>query len=208
MTEIPIHNAAYRRSRAGSDPCSTRGPSTRRTPLPLQVARANLSKARSRQVPEHQMGGHDRDAGRLLRPAWIRLDRGPAFPIKPSCSISPISGCISSRWKSGRRNSTTSPDPRDFSAGAVHGHRDRGPRLVRLCLPADGLDRPHGPGRAALAGRPQRAHQARQIALVLRQALAPPRHASEPGLDRPFDGRRLHLLFPRRARACLGALAR
>ena len=33
-------------------------------------------------------------------------------------------------------------------------HRGRGPHLVRLRLPADGLDRPHGPGRALLAGRP------------------------------------------------------
>jgi hypothetical protein len=41
---------------------------------------------------------------------WIRWDRGPGLPsIRPSCSISSISGCTSDRSRSGRRNSTTSP---------------------------------------------------------------------------------------------------
>ena len=66
-------------------------------------------------------------------------------------------------------------------AGAVPASRRGRARLVRLCLPADRLDRPYDPGRALLAGRPQRAHQARQGALVVRQSLAQGRHASAPG---------------------------
>ncbi len=48
-----------------------------------------------------------------------------------------------------------------FGAGLVPRHRDRGPRLVRLRLPADGVDRSHDRRRASLAGRPQRPHPAR-----------------------------------------------
>ena len=56
-------------------------------------------------------------------------------------------------------------------AGAVSRHVRRRARVVRLHLPADGLDRPHGPGRAVLAGRPQRPHAARQGALGAGQAV-------------------------------------
>ena len=41
-------------------------------------------------------------------------------------------------------------------------HLDRRPRLVRLHLSADGVDRSDDRGRALLAGRPQRPHAARQ----------------------------------------------
>ena len=43
------------------------------------------------------------------------------------------------------------------------------PRLVRLCLPADGLDRPLHLGRAPDRGRPQRPHPARRGAVERRQ---------------------------------------
>ena len=55
--------------------------------------------------------------------------------------------------------------------GAVPRHVRRGARVVRLHLPADGVDRSHGAGRAVLAGRPQRPHAARQGALGAGQAL-------------------------------------
>ena len=41
----------------------------------------------------------------------------------------------------------------------------RGPGLVRLCLPADGVDRPVHPGRALDRGRPQRPHPPAPAAL-------------------------------------------
>ena len=57
----------------------------------------------------------------------------------------------------------------------------RRPRVVRLHLPADGLDRSHGPGRALLAGRPQRPHRAGQAAVGSGQALQEGHDARYPG---------------------------
>ena len=51
-------------------------------------------------------------------------------------------------------------DPR--RDGAVPDERGRRPRLVRLSLPADGVDRPVLCGRALGRGRPARAHAARR----------------------------------------------
>ena len=56
-------------------------------------------------------------------------------------------------------------------AGAVPRHVGGRARLVRLHLPADGVDRSDDRGRAVLAGRPQRAHAARQGALGPGQAV-------------------------------------
>ena len=65
--------------------------------------------------------------------------------------------------------------------GAVPRYFARGARVVRLHLPADGLDRPDDRGRAFLAGRPQRPHASRQGALDAREDLAQRGHASPPG---------------------------
>ena len=89
--------------------------------------------------------------------------------------------------------------------GAVPRHLDRRARVVRLYLPADGVDRPDHRGRALLRGRPQRAHAARQGAVVVREAVAQERHASGLAADRGGDRRRLGLLFRRRADACAPA---
>ena len=83
--------------------------------------------------------------------------------------------------------------------GALSRHGARWARVVRLHLSADGLDRPDDHGGAPLAGRPQRAHEARQIALVHQQALARRRHPPELGSHRHSYRRRARLLFPRRA---------
>ena len=100
---------------------------------------------------------------------------------------------------------------RDLAAGVLHRHRPpgdlgtrplpgdghRGARLVRLCLPADGLDGPHGPGRASLAGRPQRPHPARRRRLVAAQDRAEDGHPSDLAADRVAYRWRARVLFPR-----------
>ena len=87
-------------------------------------------------------------------------------------------------------------------AGAVSRHVGRRARVVRLHLPADGVDRSHDPGRAVLAGRPQRPHAARQGALGAGQALQEGHDAPLLARHRRGYRRRFRLLLPRRADAC------
>ena len=137
---------------------------------------------------------------------WIRWDRGPYLPDQAVLIDFPVAALLLLL-------------PRDLAAGvllhhrpagarrarSVPGHLHRRPRLVRLYLPADGVDRSDDRGRALLAGRPQSAPQARQGALVLRDALAQERHASHLAPDRHRHRRRLGLLFRRRADASSAA---
>ena len=76
------------------------------------------------------------------------------------------------------------------------------PRLVRLFLLSDGLDRFVHVGRTARRGRPTRPHEARRGA-VGRRARSPKRVAKhrDLGADRVVDGRRLGALFRRCADA-------
>ena len=62
-------------------------------------------------------------------------------------------------------------------ACAVPRHFARRPRVVRLYLPANGVDRPDDRGRAFLAGRPQRTAAPRQELAVVRDDLAEIGHA-------------------------------
>ena len=75
-------------------------------------------------------------------------------------------------------------------------------RLVRLHLPADGVDRSHDRGRALLAGRPQRAHRASTRrrwgpVKIFKKGMT---HLSWLAIG-VADRRRLRVLFPRCADA-------
>ena len=85
--------------------------------------------------------------------------------------------------------------------GAVSRHVSRGARLVRLYLPADGVDRSDDCGRAVLAGRPQRALRLDKSAGVV-QDVGEGRDAYLLARHRARYRRRLRFLFPRRADAC------
>ncbi len=63
-------------------------------------------------------------------------------------------------------------------------HLGRRPRLVRLHLPADGVDRPLHLGRAADRGRPQRPHEARRGAVDGREDRQADRGARRVAADR------------------------
>ena len=71
------------------------------------------------------------------------------------------------------------------------------PRLVRLCLPADGVDRPLHLGRKQDRGRPQCPHQARRRTLERVQDLEARLQDAGLAADRHRDRRRLGLLFRR-----------
>ncbi len=81
----------------------------------------------------------------------------------------------------------------------------RRPGLVRLLLPADGVDRPDDRGRALLAGRPQRAHAPGQGGLGRRETLQEGGDPPHLAADRPPHRRRLGVLLRRRADAVLAA---
>ena len=87
-------------------------------------------------------------------------------------------------------------------AGAVPDERRRRPRLVRLSLPADGVDRPVLCRRAPDRGRPPRAHAARRGSRwTLETRRASGAEALPLADDRLVDRRRLGALFRRRADA-------
>ena len=86
-------------------------------------------------------------------------------------------------------------DPR--GAGSVSGDGVVWPGLVRLCLPADGVDRfVHRRG-AIVRGRPQQAYPPRPRADEFQQGLAQGRQAHGLGADRGSHGRGLDPVFPR-----------
>ena len=91
-------------------------------------------------------------------------------------------------------------DPR--GDGAVPDERGRRPRLVRLSLPADGVDRPVPDHRALDRGRPPRAHAARRGSRGRSSASRAQGAQAFPLADgRVVDRRRLGALFRRRADA-------
>ena len=93
--------------------------------------------------------------------------------------------------------------PADYrGSDPVPAELDRRPRLVRLSLPADRLDRSVLCGRAPDRGRPQRAHEARMPRPLDAEARRGDR-AKHLDLadDRLVDRRRLDALFRRRADA-------
>ena len=129
---------------------------------------------------------------------WMRWDRGPELP-EPGGAGGPgeppllllLDRDLVARILLRRRFADHG------RAGPFPLHLRAGPRLVRLYLPADRLDRPLHPGRALDRGRPERPHPAAQGA-VGRAQMAP--EGDEMGglaADRHGDGRRLGVLFHR-----------
>ena len=167
-------------------------------------AHQDLSQARARHVPHHQVDRHGGHASASITSVpWIRWDRGPYLPDQAVLIDFPSRRFFFfflEIW------------PQEFyyitgllvlaALGAVPRHLDRRARVVRLYLSADGVDRSDDRGRALLAGRPQPAAPARQGAVVVRDAVAQGRHASHLAPDRDRDRRRLGVLFRRRADAC------
>ena len=113
---------------------------------------------------------------------WIRWDRGPYLPNQAVLIDFPSRRFFFfflEIW------------PQEFyyitgllvlaGACALSRYFDRRAHVVRLHLPADGVDRPDDCGRALLPGRPQRAHAARQIAVVVRDACGARARRISPG---------------------------
>ena len=91
------------------------------------------------------------------------------------------------------------PGPR--GADAVPDERGRRPRLVRLSLPADGVDRPVPDHRTLGRGRPPRASAARRRAVDARSRGPPRPEALSLAHGRVVDRRRVGALFRRCADA-------
>ncbi len=171
--------------------------------LALCRAADDLPQARARPLPLAQVAGDGRHARHLLRAALAALGprTGPSRPGRAARhGPQPLSSCSGSR--SGRRSSTSSPACWCSARSPVPGHLGRRPRLVRLHLPADGVDRSHDRGGALLAGRPQRPHSPRPAAVGTGQDLEEGHDAPLLARHRRGHGRCLHLLLPRRADAC------
>ena len=132
-------------------------------PPALRRAREGLSQARPRPLPLAQVAGDGGDARHLLCAPLAAL--GPrARPARPGRAArhgaQPLLLLL----------------PRDMAAGVLLRHRPFGaggaypvpdhlhrrPRVVRLHVSANGVDRSDDRGRALLAGRPQRPHRSRQ----------------------------------------------
>ena len=136
------------------------------------VAREDLPQARARHVPQDQVGGDGGHARHLLPAAVDPLGPRPE-PSRPG---------VPARFR--QPAAVLRPD-RDLGAGtllhhraadpvgarAVPRHRRRRAHVVRLHVPADGVDRSDDRGRALLAGRPQRPHPPRQRSLDVREDL-------------------------------------
>ena len=177
------------------------GGQCRGEPLALCGARENLPQARGGPVSDHQVGRHGGDARHLLRRAVASLGSRAlsARSGRPDrLSVAPLLFLLHRDLAAGIL--LPHRPARARRAGAVPRHRARGARLVRLYLPANGLDRSDDRGRAPLAGRPQRPHAPRQGPLAVERFGGSARtHSWLPDRDR--HRRRLRLLFRRRADA-------
>ena len=162
MTRMDRHHRRQlaQRGRPGVERIDVKAVNRSRTAA-LRRPPEDLSQARARPLPHRQVAGDGGHARHLLRAALAALGSRarPARPGRPARhGQQPLLLFL----------------PRDLAAGVLLHHRPAGaggagavprhvrrrPRLVRLHLSADGLDRSHGRGRALLAGRPQRPHRA------------------------------------------------
>ena len=139
-------------------------PSSRRRRQPALCAAAqDLSAERARHLPPHQVDRARRHARHLLRPAVRALGPRPerAGPGGADRFSQPALLFLLHRdLAAGSLLPHRPADPRGDDA--VPDERGRRPRLVRLSLPADGVDRPVLGHRALRRGRPARAHAARR----------------------------------------------
>ena len=96
---------------------------------------------------------------------WLRWDRGAGQPDQAVLLIDLAERFYFFNLEIWPQEIYYLDRPADPGRGrAVPGHQPVRPRLVRLHLPADGLDRPVHVGRAPDRGRSQRAHEARRRA--------------------------------------------
>ena len=186
-----------RRQRSRQGRCD--GGQQGREPLALCRPRGDPPQGGARPLPPLQVGDGDRPPRHLLHFALAALDqaRRRAGPGHPHRHGQPpllfllhrdlAAGILLHRGPAhhGRRR----PVPR---------HLPLRPRLVRLCLPADGVDRPLHLGREQGGGRPQRPHQARRRALERLQAHQARRQDVHLAADRHRDRRLLGVLLRRR----------
>ena len=151
----------------------------------------DLPEARARHVPQRQVGGDGGHARHLLsaavdplgsraepaRPGLPARLRQSAAVLRPDRDLG--AGILLHHRRAGA-----------VGAGPVSRHRRRRAHVVRLRLPADRVDRSHDRGRALLAGRPQRAHAPRCVAVDAREDLEEGRHARQLAADRARHRRR------------------
>jgi hypothetical protein len=91
---------------------------------------------------------------------WLRWDRGPMRPTRRCWSTWRTGASISSSSKSGRTNSIIVAGLLIMAAIGLFLMTSRSAaHLVRLCLPANGVDRPVPACRTLGRGRPQCPHQ-------------------------------------------------
>ena len=148
------------RRRELADPASTR---RAETSAALRRAPEDLSAARARHLPPHQMDRAVRHARHLLsaavRPLGSRAERaGPGGAGRSARP--PLLFLLHRDLAAGGLLPHRPADPR--GDGAVPDERGRRPRLVRLSLPADGVDRSFPGHRALGRRRPARAPAARR----------------------------------------------
>ncbi len=195
----------------GPRPKERRGRGRRRRRARRRAAAAAEAEAVRRargDLPAQHSGllaqGEVVDAGRPARPLLPRpvaaLGPGPGRAGPGALDRHARAACLLLR-------------PRDLAAGDLLPHRPADPRrrrpvlrhrpvrsrLVRLHLPADGVDRPVHVGRAQDRGRPQRPDQAGQGAPVGGEDRQEDRQARRLAADRPGHRRRLDHVFQRRA---------
>src|SRR5581483_11366883 len=117
--------------------------------------RARLSEIRAWPDAPDQMGGADRLPDHILFAALVALApwREPASPGGPAVTLQRTLLLLRSRTlAAGYRLSRR---PADHGRGRlVPGHQPRWPRVVRLHLSANGVDRPFHVGRAPDRRRP------------------------------------------------------
>ena len=140
----------------------TNGPRRiRNRPSPaLRRAQGGLSAERLRHLPEHQMGADGVLPRRLLHPALRALGSRPERAEPGGADRFPEPALLFLLHRAVAAGGLLLHRPPDHRRdGAVPDERDRRPHLVRLSLPADGVDRPVLRGRALHRGRPPRAHE-------------------------------------------------
>ena len=186
VTHVPGCSIAVDRTRSRRCSSSSRTAESRRRaqrcrpatcPSPTTTARSTRRAARSIRSASrgtfrtHQMGRALRHARHLL-PAAVRALGSRAERARPGgadrFSQPALLLLLHRDLAAGGLLPHRPADPR--GDGAVPDERGRRPRLVRLSLPADGVDRPVPRHRALGRRRPPRAHAARRGAVDRRPA--------------------------------------
>ena len=178
--DIAVASASDVGGRAGAAPAREggrkRGPATDR---PSRARRSPTTKGRSTSRAARFIRSASR--ARIRRIKWIvlfitlgiyyalpfvRWDRGPNAPEPGGAGrFSEPALLLLLHRDLAAGNLLPHRSPHHRRDGAVPDERGRRPRLVRLSLSADGVDRPVPDRRALVRGRPPRAHAARPAAV-------------------------------------------